>query len=160
LHFERHVLKPGLIFKGKGFKPPGYHAPFSCGSGGVNAHRPLPAVVDGVAPGQQRRAREGPHHKQHHRLDEDETKSHVIGSRHRAEQWASCKATHSPPCRAWASTRAARSTGRAPRQPLPARLAWGCPPRSTRAPCCSATISTVKQRLACLCICVTTDPKP
>jgi hypothetical protein len=40
--------------------------------------------------------REGPHHKQRHRLDEDEATSHVIGSRYRADQWASCKATHNP----------------------------------------------------------------
>jgi hypothetical protein len=38
----------------------------------------------------------GRHHKQQHRLDEDETKSHVIGSRCRAGQWASLKATHNP----------------------------------------------------------------
>jgi hypothetical protein len=38
--FERHTLKPGLMFKGKGLKPPGYQAPFSYGSGGVNLHRP------------------------------------------------------------------------------------------------------------------------
>ena len=40
---------------------------------------------------------EGPHHKQQHRLDEDEAKSRVIGSRYRADQWASCKATRTPP---------------------------------------------------------------
>jgi hypothetical protein len=38
--FERHILKPGLMFKGKGLKPPGNQAPFSYGSGGVNVHRP------------------------------------------------------------------------------------------------------------------------
>jgi hypothetical protein len=37
--FERQVFKPGLMFKGEGLKPPGYQAPFSCGSGGVNVHR-------------------------------------------------------------------------------------------------------------------------
>jgi hypothetical protein len=42
---------------------------------------------------------EGRHHKQPHRLDEDETKSHVIGSRYRADQRASVKATRNPPHR-------------------------------------------------------------
>jgi hypothetical protein len=39
---------------------------------------------------------EGRHHKQQHRLGEDETKSDVIGSRYRADQWASSKAAHNP----------------------------------------------------------------
>jgi hypothetical protein len=39
---------------------------------------------------------EGRHHKHQRRLDEDETKSHVIGSRYRADQWASFKVTHNP----------------------------------------------------------------
>jgi hypothetical protein len=49
-----------------------------------------------------RGARPGPpvvrvdHHKQQHRLDEDETRSHAIGSRYMADQWETCKATHSP----------------------------------------------------------------
>jgi hypothetical protein len=37
-HFERHVLKPGLVFKGKGLN--WNQTPFSYGSGGVNAQRP------------------------------------------------------------------------------------------------------------------------
>ena len=40
---------------------------------------------------------EGPHHTQRHRLDEDETNARVIGSRYRADQWASRKATRYPP---------------------------------------------------------------
>jgi hypothetical protein len=45
-----------------------------------------------------RRRRRGStrHHKQQHRLDKDETRSHVIGSRYMADQWASCKAAHNP----------------------------------------------------------------
>jgi hypothetical protein len=42
---------------------------------------------------------EGRHHKQQHRLDEEEAKSDVIGSRYRADQWASFKATRNPPYR-------------------------------------------------------------
>jgi hypothetical protein len=36
----------------RGLKPPGYQAPFSCGSGGVNVHRPAAAAaaVDGWPP--------------------------------------------------------------------------------------------------------------
>jgi hypothetical protein len=43
-------------------------------------------------------AGEGRHHKQPRRLDEDETTSHVIGLRYKADQWASCEceATHVP----------------------------------------------------------------
>jgi hypothetical protein len=48
--FDRHVLKPGLVFKGEGLKPPGHQAPSSCGSGGVNVRR-------------------GPHHALYHRLE-------------------------------------------------------------------------------------------
>jgi hypothetical protein len=40
---------------------------------------------------------EGRHHKQQRRLAKEETKSHVIGSRYRADQWASFKATRNPP---------------------------------------------------------------
>jgi hypothetical protein len=47
--FERHILKPGLMFKGKSLKPPGYQAPFSCRSGGANAHPPPPRLVVGGA---------------------------------------------------------------------------------------------------------------
>jgi hypothetical protein len=39
---------------------------------------------------------EGRHPKQHHRLDEEETKSLVTGSRYRADQWACFKATRNP----------------------------------------------------------------
>jgi hypothetical protein len=37
-----------------------------------------------------------PRHKQSHRLDGEEAKSRAIGSRCRAGQWASCKATRNP----------------------------------------------------------------
>jgi hypothetical protein len=39
------------MFKGKGLKPPGYQAPFSCGSGGVNVHRGPHRRLGGVVLG-------------------------------------------------------------------------------------------------------------
>jgi hypothetical protein len=59
---------------------------------------PLARVLDKLPLVEQmlRAGGEGRHHKQQHRLDEEETQSHVIGSRHRAGQWASFKATRTP----------------------------------------------------------------
>jgi hypothetical protein len=48
--FERQILKPFFHLMVQGLKPPGYQAPFSYGSGGVDVHRPTASCASISAP--------------------------------------------------------------------------------------------------------------